>query len=1264
MQFAFLRRLALLAVPAALLAARPLSADIPFITNNGFEADTYVNFPGYAAGNGDVITGWTISPTTLTGLNPGGGNPFANNGTVPGGVNVAFLQSGGFPVSLANTVANLVPGELYTMTVRTNSRAGYAVPTGSLVIDGGAPFTFQVPSVAAEGNFNRPYRTIFRTFAATLPMATFSLSATSAGDGALLFDDALVTPSRRWNLPGDGNWNPTTAAWYRSPANPLAMWANNSELASFEGPRTSGVTNVTMSQSAAAGVAFRNLHSGQFVVGGPGTLLLFSLGTETIAVDDRPGDVTKFQQVIQNPITFGSNLIVANQAPAGANSLLLGGVITRSVAGGSIHFAGTGNTTASGGIDASVSGGIFKSGRGTLTLNLGATTANGGLFVDEGVLSVASNFGANAVEIAPGSGLRLGSLTVSQPITARGTASSTSRIELASDQLTLGAGALVGASTASLSLVGFDGGLPALVTVNAANTGYLGALNLGTSGGLEFFDAPASAAGLRLILSGGGSIAANRLVLQGGSTLTIQREPGDALAGSSPRLPNAVVALHNSTFVVNPLNLTGQVTAQAETFAALELRGASRLAHTSTTGPAAGTQVNFTGGVTRLDAATLHLVPVVGTTGSSGINYNLGVAASTGTGTAITVVPWAASGVTGQTTNLVASTATGLRPLGTGEAQPVGGTASLSPARNNRLISSLAFSGAISVQSLLHATGTPSITGSGTINVSQAVLQTAGGMTFNGPAISFPNGTQGYVHLGGDMTFTGTSALRGGAGVAVSGYHRKLGLRPQLNFTNAGANNFRGPLTINGLAIVTFSSNDHLGRDAGTLYAGSIVLGGGILYFTSASAATVTLADGATPRPITVTEAGGSIAVGTAGSTLVLPGPITGPGQLRLGGFISDVTISFGNAPANTFSGGLELLSGMTLRVADAGQLGAGTISLLGGTIAAEANLNFTTTPSLGSDVAFDTQGFTITLAGGVRTSASFAQKITKVGSGTLALGATSGLNVDYLVNEGTLRLDAGFIHGSIANNAAVIFQTPGDLTYSGAISGPGAFTQNGPGILTLVGAQPSTGVLQAQAGRILLPGSWAGGYAVSATGRLSLAGGSIGASGQSSTIAIGGRVDGTGTLRGDLANSGQIIASGTGQNLTINGGAVTNAADGRIRATQGAVIDLSGAASFVNNGLIDRISGAVLLPPNFVNNGILLEASDVRVKSVARTGTTITVTIDSYTGHNYVLRRINDLVTGDFTDVTASQPGATGTTLTFTTTDAGAKGFYRIVLD
>src|ERR1044072_2578102 len=122
-----------LALALTLAAATGFAQTIP---NPSFEADTYTVFPGYISGNGGTLTGWTANNTSRAGINPGGGSPFADNGTIPDGANVAFIQSGtAGGTTLSTVISGLTAGQTYKLTFRCNARNGQA-PILKVEIDG------------------------------------------------------------------------------------------------------------------------------------------------------------------------------------------------------------------------------------------------------------------------------------------------------------------------------------------------------------------------------------------------------------------------------------------------------------------------------------------------------------------------------------------------------------------------------------------------------------------------------------------------------------------------------------------------------------------------------------------------------------------------------------------------------------------------------------------------------------------------------------------------------------------------------------------------------------------------------------------------------------------------------------------------------------------------------------------------------------------------------------------------------------------------
>jgi len=165
------------------------------IPNPSFEANSFTTSPGYISVN-TPITGWTANPADEVGLNPAGGqNPFADNGAIPDGKNVAFIQAGSAADSqqgsLSTTISGLTVGTTYKVTLRANARSGQA-PNLRLSIDSTEVMAM---SIHNAGGLN-PYWYIAFEFTATATSQVLGLlNDNTSSDNTLLVDNVQIAPS-------------------------------------------------------------------------------------------------------------------------------------------------------------------------------------------------------------------------------------------------------------------------------------------------------------------------------------------------------------------------------------------------------------------------------------------------------------------------------------------------------------------------------------------------------------------------------------------------------------------------------------------------------------------------------------------------------------------------------------------------------------------------------------------------------------------------------------------------------------------------------------------------------------------------------------------------------------------------------------------------------------------------------------------------------------------------------------------------------------
>lgn len=423
---------------------------------------------------------------------------------------------------------------------------------------------------------------------------------------------------------------------------------------------------------------------------------------------------------------------------------------------------------------------------------------------------------------------------------------------------------------------------------------------------------------------------------------------------------------------------------------------------------------------------------------------------------------------------------------------------------------------------------------------------------------------------------------------------------------------------------------------------------------------------------------GSPLSIDTAGIYILYTQPLSGTGGVRK---LGDNTLRL--TGANTFQGDTFIEAGV-LEVGSSSALGtAGSIRFRGGTltlssVATDLSPRFEAVPA-GQTIRVDTNSNSAVFAAGLSGAGSFD----KLGLGSIEMAGTNNFGGSVLVHDGSLILTGantvtggvsifpggllqignsgttGSYTGSIGNFGQLAFRRSNNFNYSGSISGTGVVSHSGAN-LTLSGASSGTGTFSVLAGVLVVPGSYAGGFNVAGGARVAMNQGTLGGNALSGVVQANGQIDGGGTVRGAIVNSGTIT---TVQTLALTG-TLTNAPGATLRASSGGTLNLSGLGSLVNNGLIDMITGTVLLPGNFANNGTILDSSVVKIKTTARAGSTVTVTIDGYTGHSYQLQKSSSLASSTFANVGASQNGSTGATLSFSDTDGTAAAYYRVKVD
>ncbi|MGC8625624.1 MAG: PEP-CTERM sorting domain-containing protein [Phycisphaerae bacterium] len=162
------------------------------IANPSFEGSGQPSGNGYTYTN--AIAGWTA--TNETGISTGGSSPFANNGTIPDGSKVAYLQVNNAQVTtLSQMIGGLTVGQQYKLSFYYNARNYNSVTPLMQVSLGSTTFTptggLNVNPVGGSNPYN--FADYSYTATGTSELLSFSNINTAAGsDTSLLLDDVSL----------------------------------------------------------------------------------------------------------------------------------------------------------------------------------------------------------------------------------------------------------------------------------------------------------------------------------------------------------------------------------------------------------------------------------------------------------------------------------------------------------------------------------------------------------------------------------------------------------------------------------------------------------------------------------------------------------------------------------------------------------------------------------------------------------------------------------------------------------------------------------------------------------------------------------------------------------------------------------------------------------------------------------------------------------------------------------------------------------------
>jgi autotransporter-associated beta strand protein len=331
----------------------------------------------------------------------------------------------------------------------------------------------------------------------------------------------------------------------------------------------------------------------------------------------------------------------------------------------------------------------------------------------------------------------------------------------------------------------------------------------------------------------------------------------------------------------------------------------------------------------------------------------------------------------------------------------------------------------------------------------------------SGGTLTIQNGT-GTLNLAlassGNFDVVGTatiSSVISGTGFGIT----KTGAG---TLTLSGTNTYTGGTTISA-GTVSISANLNLGATGS-----AISLNGGTLKETNAAAITNT-------QIITIGSSGGTINVSGKQYVFNTQNTLLGTGALTIvggAGTLADGSSFLGNVAlnvANTYSGAITLQSGGSLEFNNNAAISSAAPITINsnGELIVDTNINVANALTVnGGELTFNngnngvfSGAITLNGTGATVRLADFYQTTARSGTITGNISGTGGLTMSNFASTLTLT-GANTYTGNtvIGTGVTLVNVAPTARTYSGVISGAGAFTKSGPGALTLTGTNTYTG--------------------------------------------------------------------------------------------------------------------------------------------------------------------------------------------------------------